>query len=116
MTTGSQIAMIVTGGDIAAGTELSENDLLALERKAFRHSRRHGRDTGANRVYAGARHTAPKLIITMIYNAPIKDMLFLLNECFGLEQLRALPGNEELDADLLEAMLEEAGKFAAPNC
>ena len=35
VTTGSQIAMIVTGGDVDAGTELSENDLLALERKAF---------------------------------------------------------------------------------
>jgi len=35
VTTGSQIAMIVTGGDIDAGTELAENDLLALERKAF---------------------------------------------------------------------------------
>jgi 3-hydroxyacyl-CoA dehydrogenase len=36
VTTGTQIAMIVTGGDVAAGTELSENDLLALERRAFR--------------------------------------------------------------------------------
>ena len=35
VTTGAQIAMIVTGGDIDAGTELSENELLALERKAF---------------------------------------------------------------------------------
>jgi len=35
VTTGTQIAMIVTGGDIDAGTELAENDLLALERKAF---------------------------------------------------------------------------------
>jgi 3-hydroxyacyl-CoA dehydrogenase len=35
VTTGTQIAMIVTGGDVAAGTELSENDLLALERRAF---------------------------------------------------------------------------------
>ena len=49
----------------------------------------------------------------MIYNAPIKDMLFLLNECFGVEQLRALPGNEEFDADLLEAVLEEAGRFCS---
>ena len=36
VTTGGQIALIVTGGDIAAGTELSENELLALERQAFR--------------------------------------------------------------------------------
>jgi 3-hydroxyacyl-CoA dehydrogenase len=35
VTTGTQIAMIVTGGDIDAGNELSENDLLELERKAF---------------------------------------------------------------------------------
>jgi len=35
VTTAAQIAMIVTGGDIDAGTELSENDLFALERKAF---------------------------------------------------------------------------------
>jgi 3-hydroxyacyl-CoA dehydrogenase len=35
VTTGTQIAMIVAGGDIDAGTELDENDLFALERKAF---------------------------------------------------------------------------------
>ena len=35
VTTGTQIAMIVAGGDIDAGTLLSENDLCALERKAF---------------------------------------------------------------------------------
>jgi 3-hydroxyacyl-CoA dehydrogenase len=35
VTTGSQVAMIVTGGDIDAGTRLTENDLLKLERKAF---------------------------------------------------------------------------------
>ncbi len=49
----------------------------------------------------------------MIYNAPIKDMLFLLNECFGLEKIGALPGFEEVDADLLAAILEEAGKFCS---
>ena len=35
VTTGSQIAMIVTGGDVDAGTMLSENDICDLERKAF---------------------------------------------------------------------------------
>jgi 3-hydroxyacyl-CoA dehydrogenase len=35
VTTGAQIAMIVTGGGIDAGTELTENDLFALEREAF---------------------------------------------------------------------------------
>jgi butyryl-CoA dehydrogenase len=49
----------------------------------------------------------------MIYNAPTKDMLFLLNEWLGLDRLTALPGNEDFDADLLEAVLEEAGKFCS---
>ncbi len=35
VTTGAQIAMIVTGGDIAAGEQLSENELCTLERQAF---------------------------------------------------------------------------------
>jgi len=35
VTTATQIAMIVTGGDIDSGTRLSETELCALERKAF---------------------------------------------------------------------------------
>jgi len=35
VTTGTQIAMIVSGGDVDAGTEMSEQDLFDLERKAF---------------------------------------------------------------------------------
>ena len=35
VTTGSQIAMIVTGGDVDADTELTEVEICALERKAF---------------------------------------------------------------------------------
>jgi len=35
VTTGSQVAMIVTGGDIAPGTVMTEQDILDLERKAF---------------------------------------------------------------------------------
>jgi butyryl-CoA dehydrogenase len=49
----------------------------------------------------------------MIYNAPVKDMLFLLNEWTGLENVTSLPGFEEVDADLVEAILEEAGRFAS---
>jgi alkylation response protein AidB-like acyl-CoA dehydrogenase len=48
----------------------------------------------------------------MIYNAPTKDMLFLLNEWIGIDRLNTLPGFEEVDSDLVEAVLEEAGKFA----
>ena len=35
VTTGKQIAMIVTGGDVDAGTVMTEQDLFDLERKAF---------------------------------------------------------------------------------
>jgi 3-hydroxyacyl-CoA dehydrogenase len=35
VTTGGQIAMIVTGGDVDAGTIMSEEDICGLERKAF---------------------------------------------------------------------------------
>jgi alkylation response protein AidB-like acyl-CoA dehydrogenase len=49
----------------------------------------------------------------MIYNAPIRDMLFLVNEWIGIENLNSLPGFEDVDADLIEAVLEEAAKFAS---
>jgi alkylation response protein AidB-like acyl-CoA dehydrogenase len=49
----------------------------------------------------------------MIYEPPIKDMMFLLTESMDLSTLTNLPGNEEVDADLLEAILEEAGKFSS---
>ena len=35
VTTGTQIAMIVTGGDIDEGTIMNEDDIFGLERKAF---------------------------------------------------------------------------------
>ncbi|MBT8080600.1 MAG: enoyl-CoA hydratase/isomerase family protein [Gammaproteobacteria bacterium] len=35
VTTGSQVAMIVTGGDVDSGTPMTENDICDLERKAF---------------------------------------------------------------------------------
>ena len=35
VTTGTQIAMIVTGGNVDSGTLLDENGIFALERKAF---------------------------------------------------------------------------------
>jgi 3-hydroxyacyl-CoA dehydrogenase len=35
VTTGSQIAMICTGGDVDAGTLMTEDEICALERKAF---------------------------------------------------------------------------------
>ena len=46
------------------------------------------------------------------YVAPVKDMLFAMNELAGLQEIVGLPGNEEVSTDLVEAILEEAGKFA----
>ena len=46
------------------------------------------------------------------YIAPIRDMQFILNEIAGLEEVCALPGNEECSVDLVESILDEAAKFA----
>jgi len=40
-------------------------------------------------------------------------MKFVINELVGLDQISALPGCEEVTQDLVDAVLEEAGKFAA---
>ncbi len=49
----------------------------------------------------------------MIYNAPVKDMMFLVDEWLGIDKLSSLPGFEEFDKDILQAVLEEAGKFCS---
>ena len=46
------------------------------------------------------------------YIAPVKDMLFAMNELAGLQDIVTLPGNEEVSIDLVEVILDEAGKFA----
>jgi alkylation response protein AidB-like acyl-CoA dehydrogenase len=47
------------------------------------------------------------------YHAPLRDMQFVLKELVDLDAIRALPGCEEVSPDLVDAVLEEAGKFAA---
>ena len=47
------------------------------------------------------------------YRAPLKDMRFVLNELAGLAQVAKLPGYEEASPDTVDAILEEASKFAA---
>lgn len=47
------------------------------------------------------------------YNAPIRDMQFVLNELAGLSDINALPGYEDATPDLVDAVLEEANKFAS---
>jgi len=48
----------------------------------------------------------------MSYTAPLKDMLFVLNELAGLKQINALPNCEDATPDTVEAILEEHAKFA----
>jgi 3-(methylthio)propanoyl-CoA dehydrogenase len=46
------------------------------------------------------------------YTAPIRDMSFTLQEIVGLDELATLPGCENAAPDLVDAVLEEAGKLA----
>ena len=46
------------------------------------------------------------------YNAPLKDMQFVIKELVGLDEIAALPGCEEVSADVVDAVLAEAAKFA----
>ncbi|MBV1776963.1 acyl-CoA dehydrogenase [Burkholderiaceae bacterium DAT-1] len=48
----------------------------------------------------------------MSYRAPVNDIRFVLNELAGLTEVAALPGNEEVNAELVDAIVEEAAKFA----
>ena len=48
----------------------------------------------------------------MSYTAPLKEMQFVLNNIADLPSVLALPGYEDHSTDLVDAILEEAGKFA----
>ncbi len=47
------------------------------------------------------------------YRAPIRDMMFVLTELAGLDEVAALPPFGEVTLDLVEQILEENGKFSA---
>jgi 3-(methylthio)propanoyl-CoA dehydrogenase len=47
------------------------------------------------------------------YQAPLKDMRFVLNELADLRDVAHLPGYEEATPDTVDAILEEASKFAS---
>jgi alkylation response protein AidB-like acyl-CoA dehydrogenase len=49
----------------------------------------------------------------MSYTAPLKDMLFVLNELAGLSQINALPDCEDATPETVEAILEENGRFCS---
>jgi alkylation response protein AidB-like acyl-CoA dehydrogenase len=46
------------------------------------------------------------------YTAPLADMRFVLRELADLDAVSQLPGCEDATPDLVDAVLEEAGKFA----
>jgi alkylation response protein AidB-like acyl-CoA dehydrogenase len=46
------------------------------------------------------------------YVAPLKDMRFVLNELAGLGAVAKLPGYEDANPETVDAILEEASKFA----
>ena len=46
------------------------------------------------------------------YSAPLKDIRFVMQELAGLDQVVALPGCEEASADVVDAILDEAARFA----
>ena len=48
------------------------------------------------------------------YTPPLRDMQFVLHEMFGVaDQLKAMPRYADVDAETMNAVLEEGGKFAA---
>jgi len=48
----------------------------------------------------------------MSYNAPLRDMMFTLEEIAGIGEIATLPGYAEATPDLVQSILDEAGKFA----
>ena len=47
------------------------------------------------------------------YKAPLRDMHFVLQELAGLAEVAKLPGYEEINAELVDQILEESAKFAS---
>ena len=45
------------------------------------------------------------------YKTPLRDMRFVYGELFDLEAIQSLPGYEEVNSELVDAILEEAGRF-----
>jgi alkylation response protein AidB-like acyl-CoA dehydrogenase len=47
----------------------------------------------------------------MTYRAPVKDMLFVMKQLAGIDQIAQLPGFDEAGADTAQAVLEECARF-----
>jgi alkylation response protein AidB-like acyl-CoA dehydrogenase len=48
-----------------------------------------------------------------IYEAPVDDVLFLLNDVFHVDRYSNLPGFADASPDIVEAILGEAGKYCS---
>ena len=49
----------------------------------------------------------------MTYAAPLRDMIFTLEEIAGIDEIATLPGYADATPELVQTVLDEAGKFAA---
>ncbi len=49
----------------------------------------------------------------MSYVAPLKDMLFVMDELAGLSQVNTLPGCEDASPETVKAILEESARFCS---
>ncbi|MGB6053663.1 MAG: acyl-CoA dehydrogenase family protein, partial [Burkholderiaceae bacterium] len=49
----------------------------------------------------------------MPYAAPLKDMLFVMNELAGLQEVNRLPGCEDATPETVQAVLEENARFCS---
>jgi 3-(methylthio)propanoyl-CoA dehydrogenase len=47
------------------------------------------------------------------YLAPLQEIRFVIRNLAGMEQVVSLPGNEEASPDVVDAILDEAARFAA---
>jgi alkylation response protein AidB-like acyl-CoA dehydrogenase len=48
------------------------------------------------------------------YTPPLRDMSFVMHELLGaVDVLKRMPAHKDIDADTVNAVLEEGGKFAA---
>jgi alkylation response protein AidB-like acyl-CoA dehydrogenase len=47
------------------------------------------------------------------YEAPLEEMQFVIHELAGLDTLTALPGWQDIDPETVNAVLQEAGRFAS---